>query len=144
MTLMRLFDQNNLVPRSDSLLKEFFGDSLLDELERRGTMPAVNISEKDDKYVVDVAAPGLKKEDFNIELDNDMLTISAEKKEEIEDEGENFRRKEFNYTSFRRSFRLPENSLIDQIDAKYEDGILSIDIPRNKEIESNRKKIEIH
>jgi HSP20 family protein len=140
---MKLFDQNELVPRN-SLLREFFGDNLLNELEGRSTMPAINISEKEDKYVVDVAAPGLKKEDFDIELDNDMMTISAEKKEEVEDEGENFRRKEFNYTSFRRSFRLPENSLIDQIDASYKDGILSIDIPKDEALETHRKKIEIH
>ena len=98
------------------------------------TLPAVNIIENKEAYEVQMAAPGFKKDDFNIELDNDLLTISSEKEisNEIK-EDEMFTRKEFSYQSFTRSFRLPELIENDKIKAAYKDGILKISIPKKDE-----------
>jgi len=96
--------------------------------------PSVNIIEKDDSFTVQVAAPGLKKEDFNIQLDNDLLTISSEiKKDEEIAETQKFTRREFNYTSFKRSFNLPESVNTAKITAEYVDGILAIGLPKREE-----------
>lgn len=100
---------------------------------RTMTVPAVNIIENKDSYKVSLAAPGLKKEDFNIDLDGNMLTISAEKEETKEEKEEETTRSEYNYTSFSRSFTLPEDVKPENIDAKYEDGILNIVLPKKEE-----------
>ncbi len=99
------------------------------------TIPTVNIKETDDAYQVEMAAPGMVKDDFKIELNNDILTISSEKKEETnEKENEQFTRREFSYQSFSRAFSLPANVVdSDKIAAKYNDGILSITIPKKEE-----------
>lgn len=96
-----------------------------------GNVPAVNIKETNDFYEIDVAAPGLKKENFKVELDNDLLIISSEKKHVEENSEDDYTRKEFGYESFRRSFSLPHNSVEpDKVKAKYEDGILYITVPK--------------
>ncbi|PHS52195.1 MAG: heat-shock protein [Lutibacter sp.] len=109
------------------------------------TLPSVNIKEDTDAFFVEVAAPGFKKSDFNIELNNDILTISSEK--EINDEvkdNENISRQEFSYQSFTRSFTLPELVEDEKISAKYENGILSITIPKKEEAKAKPiKHIEI-
>jgi HSP20 family protein len=98
------------------------------------TLPAVNIIENKEAYEVQMAAPGFKKGDFNIELDNDLLTISSEKEVDNEiKEDEVFTRKEFSYQSFTRSFRLPELIENEKIKAAYKDGILKIVIPKKDE-----------
>ena len=98
------------------------------------TLPAVNIIENKEAYEVQMAAPGFKKGDFNIELDNDLLTISSEKEVDNEiKEDEVFTRKEFSYQSFTRSFRLPELIENEKIRAAYKDGILKIVIPKKDE-----------
>jgi len=98
------------------------------------TLPAVNIIENKEAYEVQMAAPGFKKGDFNIELDNDLLTISSEKEVDKEiKEDEVFTRKEFSYQSFTRSFRLPELIENEKIKAAYKDGILKIVIPKKDE-----------
>ncbi|NVJ89988.1 MAG: Hsp20/alpha crystallin family protein [Flavobacteriaceae bacterium] len=95
------------------------------------TLPAVNIKENEDEYEVLVAVPGMDKKDFKIDLDNDLLTISSEKKDEIEDVKDNYTRKEYSYLSFRRSFRMPENVVDrDKIEATYKNGELKITIPK--------------
>ena len=98
------------------------------------TLPSVNIKETQDAFEVEVAAPGFEKKDFNIELDNDILTISSDKeiKEEVKDD-EKVSRQEFSYQSFTRSFSLPELVESDKISAKYDKGILSISIPKKEE-----------
>ena len=98
------------------------------------TLPSVNIKETQDAFEVEVAAPGFEKKDFNIELDNDILTISSDKeiKEEVKDD-EKISRQEFSYQSFTRSFSLPELVESDKISAKYDKGILSINIPKKEE-----------
>ena len=94
------------------------------------SMPAVNITEKNDQYQVSLAAPGLKKEDFKIDLNGTVLTISSEKEESTENNDEKYNRKEYNYSSFSRSFSLPEEINKEKIEAKYEDGVLKISLPR--------------
>jgi HSP20 family protein len=95
------------------------------------TMPAVNIMENKDDYTISLAAPGLKKEDFKIDLEGNMLTISCEKEERKEDKGHT--RKEYNYTSFRRTFTMPEDVVPDKIEATYVDGELKLKLPLREE-----------
>ncbi|MBX7156025.1 MAG: Hsp20/alpha crystallin family protein [Bacteriodetes bacterium] len=97
-------------------------------------VPAVNISESDKAYNVELAAPGMKKEDFKVTLNDDMLTISASQKKESEEKTDKFTRQEFNYTSFTRSFTLPENAMAEGIIASYTDGLLKLEIPKTMEL----------
>lgn len=118
---------------------DFFGGLTLDNDTTK--MPSVNIKETDTGYVVDLAAPGLKKEDFKIELDNDVLTISSEVSTTKEDK---FTRKEFSYASFNRSFTLPENVDVTAINAAYTNGVLSIEIPKKElDVENSKRLIEV-
>ena len=97
------------------------------------TVPAVNVKETDNEFELEVAAPGMKKDDFDINLENDLLTVSSERKEEKEEENADFTRREFSYQSFQRTFTLPENMVdSDKIDAKYHDGILRVRLPKLK------------
>lgn len=96
-------------------------------------VPAVNITEQKNDYLVSLAAPGLKKDDFKIDVDGSMLTISSEKEETKEEKDKRFTRKEYNYSSFSRSFTLPEEINKEKIEAKYEDGVLKISLPRKEE-----------
>lgn len=110
---------------------EWFDDGGL--LRRVITMPAVNITEDKDNYIVSVAAPGLKKEDFNINIDGNMLSITAEKEEKKEEKEERFTRREYNYSSFARSFAIPEDVNREAIDANYENGVLKLLLPKKEE-----------
>jgi HSP20 family protein len=107
--------------------------------------PAVNICEDDKNYSVDVVAPGFKKGDFKVNLENDVLTISAESKTEsdTEDERKQYSRREYGYRSFTRSFTLPDDTEEDNITANYEDGILKLNIPKSVQQEKATKKIEV-
>lgn len=96
-------------------------------------MPAVNIIEQKDKYEVSLAAPGMKKDDFKIDIDGNMLTISSEKEETKEEKDKKFTRKEYNYSSFSRTFTLPEMINKDKIEATYENGVLKIALPCREE-----------
>lgn len=97
---------------------------------RSMNVPAVNITEEKNQYLVSMAAPGLKKEDFKIDVDGNMLTISSEKEESTEEKRKKFTRKEYSYSSFSRSFTLPEEINKEGIAAKYNDGVLNITLPR--------------
>lgn len=108
----------------------------------RNNLPSVNITEDEKNFKFELAAPGLEKKDFKVETDNGTLTISSEKEKESKEEKENYFRKEFSYSSFSRSFQLPENSLPEQIDAKYENGILKLTLPK-KEVTIAKPKKEI-
>ena len=101
-------------------------------------VPAVNIAEKDGTYHIELAAPGMKKEDFKIEIEEGVMSISSESKEESTSEEKNYSRREFNYTSFERRFTLPENIKEEKISAKYEDGILMIEVPKAEEAEKKK------
>jgi len=122
-----------------SLFDRFFENDLFDWSSRNysntnTTLPSVNIKESSDDFEVEVAAPGFKKDDFKIELNHDLLTISSTKETENEtEEGQQFSLREFSYQSFSRSFTLPNTADSDKIGAKYENGILRILIPKKEE-----------
>ncbi len=97
------------------------------------TIPAVNITENKDNYLVSLAVPGMKKDDFKIDVDGNMLTISSEKEETKEEKEKRFTRKEYSYSSFSRSFTLPDEVNKEKIEAKYEDGVLKLSLPRKEE-----------
>lgn len=97
------------------------------------TVPAVNVSENTKNYKLSLAAPGMKKDDFKIDVDGSMLTISAERKQEKEEKDEKYTRKEYNYSSFSRSFTLPDEVNKEKIEALYENGILKLVLPKNEE-----------
>ncbi|HLF65728.1 MAG TPA: Hsp20/alpha crystallin family protein [Saprospiraceae bacterium] len=105
-------------------------------------VPSVNIAEDGQHFKIELAAPGLEKKDFKIAIENGMIMISAEKKEETKEERENYMRREFSYNKFTRSFRLPENCLTDKIDAKYENGVLRMLLPK-KEVTMTKPLKEI-
>ena len=112
--------------------------------ESASFVPAVNISTKNDNYLLDFSVPGFNKEDFKIELTNEVLTISGEHKTEVNNEEQNFSRKEYTIGSFKRSFALPENADFEKIEAKYENGILNVFIPKKEAVNtSNTKEIKI-
>src|SRR5574340_1164211 len=100
---------------------------------RSQTMPSVNIIENKDNLSLSLAAPGLKKEDFKIDLTGNLLTISAEKDEKKEEKGDWYSRKEYNYSSFSRSFTIPEDVNKEKIDATYVDGVLKLILPKKEE-----------
>jgi HSP20 family protein len=122
-----------------SLFDRFFGNEMFDWSNRNfsntnTTLPSVNIKESPDNFEVEVAAPGLTKKDFKIELNHDLLTISSEKEVENETkDGQQFSLREFSYQSFSRSFTLPNTADAEKIGAKYENGILKIVIPKKEE-----------
>jgi HSP20 family protein len=107
------------------------------------TVPAVNIRETADSYDVEVAAPGMNKDDFKVELDGNMLTISSEKKQQHEDKEEGrFYRREFSYQSFQRSFNLKKEVVdIEKIQAKYENGLLHLVIPKREEVKQKPPRL---
>ena len=105
--------------------KEFLG--------RMMTIPAVNIKETKDDYMVMLAVPGMKKDDFNIDLEGNMLMISCEKEEKLDEKEVLFNRKEYNYFNFKRSFTLPDEVKMENIQAKYEDGVLKLTLPKKEE-----------
>ena len=123
-----------------SVFDRFFDTDLMDFSSRNfsstnTTLPSVNIRERDDRFTLDFAAPGFAKEDFKIELNRNLLTVSSEKKFENEqNEGEEFTCREFSYQSFRRSFTLPESVDGERIEAKYENGILSVQLPKREKM----------
>lgn len=141
MTLARLSD--NLFP---SLLNRFFEGDLMDWSSSNfaginSTLPAVNIKETDHDYLIEVAAPGMKKDDFKVNYDNGRLTISSEKKEENEEKEGTYTRKEYSYQSFQRSFTVPENIVNgEKINAKYSEGILHIALPKRDEVKPKPAK----
>ncbi|MEP2937132.1 MAG: Hsp20/alpha crystallin family protein [Gilvibacter sp.] len=126
-----------------SIINELFADERLDVFNAgRTTIPAVNIKELEDSFVVDLAAPGMNKESFTINLEENVLTVSAQKTVENEDKVKDgrFTRREFGYSSFTRSFTLPEEVKHDDINATYVDGVLSIAIPKNTEAKVDHKR----
>ncbi|MBD1397309.1 Hsp20/alpha crystallin family protein [Pontibacter sp. JH31] len=106
-------------------------------------MPATNIRESEKEYTIELAAPGMTKEDFNIDVDEGMLTISSQKEEDNSQVEENFTRREYNYSSFSRSFRLPDAVNAEEIKARYEEGVLKISVPKREESGNNRKRVNI-
>ena len=135
MALVRFNQYPALTDLFESLEKNFFNT----EEKFEGTVPAVNIKEDNDKYVLEMAAPGMKKNDFHINLEKDVLTISSEQKEEKEEKKDNFARREFYYNSFSRSFSLPETVDVENIKADYKNGILNVVLPKKEETKVTRE-----
>ena len=135
MTLIRT--NNRLYP---SVFNQLFNRELVDWNNAGfssddSTLPAVNILEDDNRIQIEVAAPGMKKEDFKIDLENNRLTVSAEVSTENSESGERYSRKEFSYRSFRRLFNIPVETINgDQIQATYKDGILLVTLPKREEL----------
>ncbi len=139
MTIAKLSD--NPYSSLPSLFNRFFEGDLMDWSSSNfagtnSTLPAVNIRENNDEFLIDVAAPGMTKENFQINYDNGRLTISSEKKDEkTERSDEKYTRKEFSYMSFQRTFTVPENTVNgEKIQANYAEGILRVIIPKRDEI----------
>lgn len=114
-----------------------------DQFFTKELFPAVNVKEKDDSFEIEMTAPGLKKEDFKIQIENGVLNISSETKREEEEKNEKFTRKEFNYSSFSRSFSLPENVSQENLAAKYENGLLKITLAKKQVEMPKKKQIEV-
>eukprot|EP00164_Ancoracysta_twista_P005033 GFYU01006851.1.p1 GENE.GFYU01006851.1~~GFYU01006851.1.p1 ORF type:complete len:141 (+),score=10.56 GFYU01006851.1:39-461(+) len=135
MTLVKVRKPNTVFPSIfDELWKEWPNTSATADY-----VPAANIKEKDTKYHVELSAPGYNKENINVSVKDDTLTISGEMKTENEEKKENFLKREFKTGSFKRSFNLNGMVDIDKIDAKYEDGILMVDLPK---VETEVKKLK--
>lgn len=107
------------------------------------TVPAVNISEDKDSYNLSMASPGMKKDDFRIDLEGDVLTISAEVEDEKKQEDGKFRRHEYNYSSFSRSFNLPDSVEKSKIEATYTDGVLKLKMQKREEARKNGESRKI-
>ncbi len=141
---MTVIRRNTNSPFLPDWLDDFFSGEVNPLLKTRVlTMPPVNVFESESAYSIEFAVPGLDKKDININLENDVLTISVEKNEEdVSQEGQ-YTKREFNYSNFRRSFTLPEIADREKIDAKTENGILVISINKKEEVINKPKQIEI-
>lgn len=115
-------------------MPNLFDDDFFPTLTNRtSSMPAVNIREDEMNYFLELAIPGIDKKDLKIDINEDVLTISSETKNEVEENKDGYKRKEFSYSSFCRSFYIPENVNRDKIEANYKDGILSVGLPKQEE-----------
>jgi len=144
MTLVKFNPNSNnaLLPGFNDVFESIFNDTFFnDRMVTR--VPAVNISESENSYHVELAAPGLKKEDFKLNLERNQLTISVERSSDHQDNHKNYSKREYSYNSFVRSFTLPESADDNQINASYTDGILYIDIAKREEAKMVRRQIEI-
>jgi HSP20 family protein len=130
---MNLIKFNNQ-PNFTDLLDNFFERNIHTAFDRKwGTMPATNILDKPEAFELEIAVPGMKKDDFKINLENNLLTISSKMEEEKEEDMKNYSRKEFNFCSFSRSFTLPKMVDSEKIGAEYTDGILRVNLPKKQE-----------
>ena len=142
MTLVKFNRKNEkaLMPGVDDIFESIFNDSFFSN-SMVTRVPAVNISESEGHYHIEMAAPGLKKPDFKISVDRDQLNILVEKESEKNDRKVN--KREYSYTSFVRTFTLPELADQDRIEAAYEDGVLKIDIAKKEEAKTFSRQIEL-
>ena len=133
---------NALLPGFNDVFESIFNDTFFND-RMVARVPAVNISETAENYHLELAAPGLKKQDFKISLDRQVLNISVEQQNESNEEGKRFSKKEFSYTSFVRSFTLPDLADHSRIEAAYEDGVLKVDIAKKEEAKMASRQIEL-
>ena len=129
-----LVKRNGLVRPFRTMMSDLFDNSNFFDSDVFGpiTAPAVNVKETDQEFVIELAAPGLSKEDFNIDVKNGVLSISSENETSSEQKEENYTRKEFSYSSFSRSFSLPENINMEDINALYKEGVLSVTLAKKE------------
>lgn len=141
---MKLTKYNSILPKSvSSLFDDMFNRSLGDFVggDFFISQPSINVVETKENYRIEVAAPGLEKEDFTVNVDNGFLNISAKKEEKEEVKEGNYMRREFNFSSFTRSFELPASIAADDVGAHYENGILIITLPKKEEAKSELAKV---
>jgi len=145
MTVVKL---NNKPNNGFSLLENFFTEFPTIFKDDSGTnlkrFIPVNIKKTKDAYLLEVVAPGFEKNDFNINLEKNILTVSANKKNEVKDESEKQLRTEYNYQSFKRSFALDEKIDSEKIEAKYFNGVLTLNLPGKAEVKTPAKEISVH
>lgn len=145
MTLVKFSNGNKgtaLNPWIGDVFDNIFNDTFFsDRMVSR--VPAVNISESEGNYHIELAAPGLKKDDFKISLDKNVLSIAADQESEQKEEKKNYSRREYSYQSFVRSFNLPDSVDQSKIQAAYENGILKIDVAKREEAKYQTREIEI-
>jgi HSP20 family protein len=138
--------KNNFTSVLDELFNKNFGDVLDNDFSKKS--PAINIKESESAFIIELAAPGLKKENFNINVEKDQLIISSkvESEEAIEDNVENtkesvtYKRREFNYETFRKSFHINKDIDLTKINAKYEDGILTVSLEKREEAKAQEPR----
>lgn len=119
---------------NDMFTRDLWNWGLENNSTTNTTIPAINVKETNDSFEVEVAAPGMDKKDFKVELDGNMLSVSSEKKNEWQNENEKYTQKEFSYQSFQRTFQLPKDVVdADKIQAKYENGLLHLTIPKKEQ-----------
>lgn len=146
MTLVRFGNSRTGFPALPGLMETLLGTELFDNLNFSGSgnsLPAVNVKETANDFIVEVAAPGMTKEDFKIKLENNVLSISSEKEERNVEKTDtnNYTRREFSYQSFQRSMVLPAGVEADKIKAAYKDGILSVSIPKKEEVKAKPSRM---
>jgi HSP20 family protein len=140
------FMPSNFLDLDDFLENRFWSAEILSNNFWNGKTqePALNIKEKEDQFEIELAAPGFSKKDFEVNVDNGCLNISAEKSSSKSEKEDDYTRKEFSYNSFQRSLELPENVKEEEIKASYKDGILSFSLAKKEEVKKDKpKKIEI-
>lgn len=146
MTLVKFRNGNSfdsMFPNSSRMDFPAFFNDVFDRLatdEKAAWIPSVNIIERENDFKIDLAVPGLDKKDFNIEVENNMLVVSGERKEEKVEEKDKVTRREFHYGSFKRSFTLPETANVEKINASYNNGVLSLSISKKEEVKQNAKR----
>lgn len=138
---MKLVKFNNQPMLSD--IFEDFEKRFFYPFKYEGSMPAANITENEKSFLIELAVPGMTKQDFKINLENNVLTVSSEKESEKSEETTNYTRKEFTFGSFSRSFTLPKIVETEQIKASYENGILKMELPKKAETAKTTKEIAI-
>ena len=144
MTLVKFNPKSNnsLMPGFNDVFNSILNDTFFsDRLMTK--VPAVNISESADHFHVELAVPGMKKEDFKLKLERDVLSISVEQVQQDQQQDRHYAKREYSYSSFVRSFTLPETADQNGIEAKYNDGVLCIDIPKREEAKVATRQIEI-
>lgn len=146
MTLVK-FNQDKrinspVVPGLNDVFDAIFNDTFFND-RMTARVPAANLSESENHYHIELAAPGLKKEDFKLSLERNILNISVEQRNENNAAEKNYTKREYSYNSWVRSFTLPESANVDMVDATYSDGVLKIDIAKREEAKAVRRQIEI-
>jgi len=146
MSLIKFNNRNRLFPTwNNDSLKSFLGsDDFFNNnfFEEDSLMPAMNVKEHEKDFEIEFAAPGFSKKDFEVTINENILNVCGEKKNETEENQEDYTRKEFSYNSFKRSLQLPKSVNADQnVKATYKDGILKLNLQKNKEAEAKPKKV---
>ncbi|MBD0832001.1 Hsp20/alpha crystallin family protein [Aestuariibaculum sediminum] len=145
----KISDSNfNLLPNINSWFDDIFsnrlGTEFMPDFNNGMSLPKVNIVDSEDKFAIEMAVPGLEKSDFDINIDDNVLSVGAESKSEVSKEEKHYTRKEFGYSSFKRTFTIPQSVDIEKIKADYKEGILKINLPKKEESKRpSARKIDI-